>query len=127
MTNALDVRGVAAIPRRRASYAEFVRFKCCSCFLCWPYSCTLKLARQAVSWSILDMPTSPKRPSLARHDGEISLAKAERLLRSMHKVFSHDLPNQMVVLQSLLQLLRQEEAQNLTDDGREYVRRLQNA
>jgi light-regulated signal transduction histidine kinase (bacteriophytochrome) len=45
----------------------------------------------------------------------------------MHKVFSHDLPNQMVVLQSLLQLLSEEETPRLSEEGREYVRRLQNA
>ncbi len=45
----------------------------------------------------------------------------------MHQVCSHDLPNQMVVLQSLLKLLSLEEAANLGDEGREFVRRLQNA
>lgn len=53
--------------------------------------------------------------------------RSDRLLRGMHKVFSHDLPNQMVALQSLLQLLNADEAAHLTNDGHEYVRRLQNA
>jgi light-regulated signal transduction histidine kinase (bacteriophytochrome) len=53
--------------------------------------------------------------------------RSERILRSMHKVFSHDLPNQMVALQGLLELLSSEEAHRLSEDGREYVRRLQNA
>ena len=53
--------------------------------------------------------------------------RADMLLRGMHKVFSHDLPNQMVALQSLLQLLSLEESGRLSDDGREYVRRLQSA
>src|SRR5688572_300329 len=53
--------------------------------------------------------------------------RAEMLLRGMHKVFSHDLPNQMVALQSLLQLLSLEEAGRLSEDGREYVRRSQSA
>jgi hypothetical protein len=49
-----------------------------------------------------------------------------RLLRGMHKVYSHDLPNQMVALQCLLQLLQAEEAEHLGVEGQEYVRRLQN-
>lgn len=54
-------------------------------------------------------------------------ARSQRLLAAMHKVFSHDLPNQMVALQSLLQLLSLEESTRLSGDGREYVRRMQNA
>lgn len=50
--------------------------------------------------------------------------RSDQLLRAMHKVFSHDLPNQMVVLQSLLQLLEQDESARLSSDGQEYVRRL---
>ena len=49
-----------------------------------------------------------------------------RLLRGMHKVFSHDLPNEMVALQSLLHFLNAEEAEHLGTEGQEYVRRLQN-
>jgi hypothetical protein len=45
----------------------------------------------------------------------------------MHQVCSHDLPNQLVVLQSLLKLLSLEEAEGLSGEGREFVRRLQNA
>lgn len=52
---------------------------------------------------------------------------SDRLLRGMHKVFSHDLPNQMVALQSLLHLLSADEAGRLTKDGQEYIRRLHNA
>jgi len=51
-------------------------------------------------------------------------ARAERLLRGMQKVINHDLPNQMVVVQSLLQLLQMEELDRLSPDGREYVERL---
>jgi hypothetical protein len=43
----------------------------------------------------------------------------------MHKVYSHDLPNQIVALQSLLQMLQLEETDRLSKDGREYVERLQ--
>jgi light-regulated signal transduction histidine kinase (bacteriophytochrome) len=53
--------------------------------------------------------------------------RSDRLLRGMHRVFSHDLPNQMVALQSLLQLLSAEEAGHLTKEGQEYVRRLRSA
>ena len=53
--------------------------------------------------------------------------QADRLLRSMQKVCRHDLPNQLVVLQSLLKLLSLEESDCLSAEGREYLRRLQNA
>jgi len=56
-----------------------------------------------------------------------SPAQADRLLRLMHQVCSHDLPNQLVVLQSLLKLLSLEESANLGDEGQEFVRRLQSA
>jgi signal transduction histidine kinase len=58
---------------------------------------------------------------------ESDAERAARLLHGMHKVFSHDLPNQMVVLQSLLQLLQMEELDGLSPDGREYVERLSSA
>ena len=70
------------------------------------------------------MPTTHRRSVAQLAD---SALRSDRLLQGMHKVFSHDLPNQMVVLQSLLQLLGEEEAAALSDDGREYVRRLQSA
>ena len=50
--------------------------------------------------------------------------RADRLLRKMHPVFSHDLPNQVVALQSLLQMLEMEEADRLGAEGRECVGRL---
>jgi light-regulated signal transduction histidine kinase (bacteriophytochrome) len=56
-----------------------------------------------------------------------SLMRSDRLLRGMHKVFSHDLPNQMVALQSLLQMLSADEAGRLSMEGQEYVRRLHSA
>src|SRR5260370_33622907 len=53
--------------------------------------------------------------------------RSDRLLRAMHKVLSHDLPNQIVAVQGLLQLLSLEESARLSADGCEYLRRLQNA
>jgi light-regulated signal transduction histidine kinase (bacteriophytochrome) len=53
--------------------------------------------------------------------------RSDQLLRGMQRVFGHDLPNQMVALQSLLQLLSAEEADHLTQEGREYLRRLHSA
>ena len=47
-----------------------------------------------------------------------------RLLRAMHKVLSHDLPNHLVVVQSLIQLLEVEERDHLGTQGREYLTRL---
>ena len=43
----------------------------------------------------------------------------------MHPVCSHDLPNQIVALQSLLQFFALDEAEHLTPQGREYFQRLQ--
>jgi hypothetical protein len=54
------------------------------------------------------------------HDTE----RADRLLAKMHRVLTHDLPNQIVAVQSLLQLLEVEEASRLGDEGRECVGRL---
>jgi signal transduction histidine kinase len=53
--------------------------------------------------------------------------RSERLLRGMHRVLSHDLPNQIVAVQGLLQLLSLEEASRLTSTGLEYVQRLHHA
>lgn len=74
------------------------------------------------------MPIIQRRSSLSLSDlAADSPMRADRLLRGMQKVFGHDLPNQMVVLQCLLQLLNDEESPRLSADGREYVRRLLNA
>ena len=43
----------------------------------------------------------------------------------MHQVCSHDLPNQAVALQSLLQLFAWDETEQLSPQGREYFERLQ--
>lgn len=53
--------------------------------------------------------------------------RAAHLLEHMQRIHNHDLPNEMVALQSLLQLLTLEEAKNLSGEGQEYLRRLQNA
>ena len=50
--------------------------------------------------------------------------RADRLLAKMHRVLSHDLPNQVVALQGLLQILEMEEGDRLGDEGRECVTRL---
>ena len=73
------------------------------------------------------MPTINRRLDSSSNKPAGSHTVSDHLLRAMHKVFSHDLPNQMVVLQSLLHLLDQEESARLSDKGREYVRRLLNA
>jgi signal transduction histidine kinase len=48
---------------------------------------------------------------------------AQRRLQAMGKVLNHDFPNQLVVIQGLLQLLLEED-KRLSADGREYLRRL---
>lgn len=50
--------------------------------------------------------------------------RADRLLRRMHPVLSHDLPNQMVALQSLLQMLERDRAEQVTAQEQETVQRL---
>ncbi len=50
--------------------------------------------------------------------------RADRLLGKMHRVLSHDLPNQIVALQSLLQLMEMDDAHRLGQEGRAYVGRL---
>lgn len=50
--------------------------------------------------------------------------RAARLLRGMHRVVSHDLPNQLVALQSLLQLLHADEWDHLGPEGRAHLAQL---
>ncbi|MCI0641839.1 MAG: hypothetical protein L0Y70_22405 [Gemmataceae bacterium] len=56
-----------------------------------------------------------------------AVPRAERLLKAMHSVFSHDLPNQLVVIQSLAVLLDQEEKAKLSPDGVDHLARLAGA
>jgi light-regulated signal transduction histidine kinase (bacteriophytochrome) len=51
--------------------------------------------------------------------------RADRLLRRMHPVLSHDLPNQMVALQSLVQMLERENGEQPTAQEQETFQRLQ--
>ncbi len=50
--------------------------------------------------------------------------QADRLLREMHKLCCHDLPNQIVVAQTLLQLFLDDETQRLDAEGVESLQRL---
>ena len=45
-------------------------------------------------------------------------------MEAMHPVFSHDLSNQLVIVQSLAKLLELEEKQNLSPKAQEYLTRL---
>lgn len=56
-----------------------------------------------------------------------SFMRSDRLLNGMHRVVRHDLPNEIVAVQGLLQLLALEEMDRLSAEGREYLRRVQNA
>ncbi|MCI0683981.1 MAG: hypothetical protein L0Y71_17880 [Gemmataceae bacterium] len=55
----------------------------------------------------------------------LSGEQALRLLEAMRPVCSHDLPNQAVALQSLLQLFAWDESAQWSPQGREYFDRLQ--
>jgi signal transduction histidine kinase len=56
-------------------------------------------------------------------DSVARLARAERVLWHLRKALSHDVSNQLVAVQGLLQLLQMEEADRLSADGQDYVRR----
>lgn len=51
-------------------------------------------------------------------------ARATRILKTLGKIFQHDLPNQLVVFQGLVQLLELEEQDALTPQAREYIERM---
>jgi len=55
---------------------------------------------------------------------EDDTTRAEPLLRRMHSVLSHDLPNQMVALQSLLQMLERDDGEQRTAQEQETIQRL---
>jgi light-regulated signal transduction histidine kinase (bacteriophytochrome) len=71
------------------------------------------------------MPTTSRRASTRTPTDDSH--QAARLSEHLQRIHNHDLPNEMVALQSLLQLLSIEEAKNLSGEGQEYLRRLQNA
>jgi light-regulated signal transduction histidine kinase (bacteriophytochrome) len=60
----------------------------------------------------------------AAGDSPQTLERVQRRLQAVGKVLNHDLPNQLVVIQGLVQLLGLEENDRLSADGREYLRRL---
>ena len=49
---------------------------------------------------------------------------AGRLIAAMHQTCSHDLPNQVVALHSLINLIEMDESENLDATGRDYLARL---
>lgn len=61
-------------------------------------------------------PTSPIEPP--------RLSRLERLLQAMRPIYRHDLPNQLVIIQGLIQLLEMDEKDRLSEQGRDYLTRL---
>jgi signal transduction histidine kinase len=59
-------------------------------------------------------------------DGDLGkrLTRAERVLATFQQTLNHDLPNQTVAIQGLLQVLELEEGSRLSAEGLDYVRRL---
>jgi hypothetical protein len=53
--------------------------------------------------------------------------RADQLLEAMHQTCSHDLPNQLIIVQSFINLLEMEEKPGLTDAAQEYLTRLAGA
>jgi K+-sensing histidine kinase KdpD len=52
------------------------------------------------------------------------LLRAERILTWYGPVLGHDLPNLLVAILGLLQVLELEDGQRLSDDGKDYLRRI---
>jgi signal transduction histidine kinase len=50
--------------------------------------------------------------------------RAERILHAMKQTINHDLPNAMVALKGMMQLLLAEESERLSPAGRDYLQRL---
>lgn len=48
----------------------------------------------------------------------------DRLLAALQKALGHELPNRLIAIQGFAQLLDLEEAERLSPDGRDYLRRL---
>ncbi len=61
------------------------------------------------------------------NDSARPLQRAARLLEAMRPTINHDLPNHLVVIQGLLQNLKIDEAEHLTPQGHDYLRRLHSA
>lgn len=64
---------------------------------------------------VTSLPPGPKPPQRDAND---------RLLALLQKVLGHDLPNQLIAVQGLAQLLDADAGDRLGDDGREYLHRL---
>jgi signal transduction histidine kinase len=60
----------------------------------------------------------------SRHDVGRVPTRAERLLACFQKALGHELPNQLVAVQGLVLLLREEEAGRLSPEGRDCLQRL---
>jgi hypothetical protein len=65
-------------------------------------------------------------PTMPEEGPHRLLERIQRRLQAVAKVLNHDFPNQLVAVQGLVQLLL-EEKDRLSDDGREYLRRLAGA
>lgn len=69
-------------------------------------------------------------PNLADDDGrneassQAEPSRAEQLLAAIYQVCSHDLPNQLVIVQGLANLLQLEEKPRLTQPAQEHLARL---
>jgi signal transduction histidine kinase len=55
---------------------------------------------------------------------DLDSSRPQRLLEACRKGLNHDLPNELVAMHGLLQLLQSEEADRLSAAGRDYLRRL---
>jgi hypothetical protein len=101
-----------------ASFSSYDAFAGVSIFRRHAEFCTLHIESLSKSGS---SPPPRERAMPKEHDTD----RSARLLRTMHPVLSHDLPNQLVALQGLLQMLELAEAPVLAAPSHETFYRLQ--
>jgi hypothetical protein len=66
---------------------------------------------------------APADPAFPGDDPGKRLARAERVLATVQQALNHDLPNLLVAIQGLLQVVELEEAERLSASGQDCLRR----
>ena len=73
-------------------------------------------------------PTQPPWPHFARRERLVPSTGVpeglERLLACLQKATGHELPNELVAMQGLVQLVQMEEGDHLGPESKDYLRRL---
>src|SRR5258708_7444364 len=66
----------------------------------------------------------PPDATLSAEELRRRLERADHLLACYQMALGHELPNHLVAIRGLTQMLQLDEAEHLGEDGRDYVRRL---